>query len=381
MNRTPVALAAAALALAVALVPALAAMAADVPVTPTWSVQASGRAGSDGRASFAYGVNPGTEIDDYVSVTNFGKTTETFNVYGTDGITQYQTGAFGLLTAAQKPKDIGTWITTATNKVTVTAGQTAIVPFRIVVPSDAAPGDHTGGIIASVRTIDRGTKGRPGVGIDQRVAARVYLRISGQPVSKVVATGLVAGFSPAWNPFGGGDATVGYDVQNNGNVREDVAQSVVLSGPFGIKLGTIKSKSVHNLLPGQSTHVSDHVSGIPPLLLLFANVKLTPSAPTDLVGQSQLRDQNGTLLPPSPEPKFTTVVASALSGAISWTLLAIVVALALLIFLIARYVRNTRERLFDAIDAATEQAQRDAREQSATPVRETVSAGAPESRS
>jgi Bacterial protein of unknown function (DUF916) len=381
MNRTPVALVAATLALAFALVPALSATADTAPATPTWSVQASGSTGSDGRASFAYGVNPGTEIDDYVSVSNFGKTTETFNVYGTDGITQYDTGAFGLLTAAQKPKDIGSWITTATNKVTVTPGQTAIVPFRIVIPSDAAPGDHTGGIIASVTTIVHGKKGKPGVGIDQRVAARVYLRISGQPVSKVVATGLVAGFAPAWNPFGGGNATVGYDVRNNGNVREDVAQSVVLSGPFGINLGTIKNKSVHNLLPGQSTHVSDRVSGIAPLLLVFANVKLNPSAPTDLVGQSQLRDQSGKLLPPSPEPKFTAVTASAFTAAISWSLLAIVTALALLIFLVVRYVRNTRERMFDAIDAATEQARREAQVQATPAPKETVSAGAPESRS
>ncbi|MDQ1547065.1 MAG: hypothetical protein QOH69_1969 [Actinomycetota bacterium] len=381
MKRTPLALAAV-LALGLALAPALSAVAADAPPKApaiTWSVQASGPTGNDGRLSFAYGVDPGTEIDDFVAVSNRGTAKQTFTIYGTDAINQFDSGAFSLLPAAQKPHDVGSWITTKTAKITVPAGQTAIIPFTILVPSDATPGDHTGGVIASVTTAAPGKKS--GVGIDQRVAARVYLRVSGQPVAKVVATGVVAGFTPVWNPFGGGGAAVDYDVRNNGNVREDVAQSIEMSGPFGIGLGKITGKPLLNLLPGQSTHIHETVAGVFPLVLLFANVKLTPSAPTDLVGQSQLRDQNGKLLPASPEPKFTAVTTSALAAAISWTLLAIVLVLIALIFLISRYVRNTRERMFDAIDAATAEAQRAAQARSATPAKETVSAGAPEPRS
>lgn len=381
MKRTRLALGAV-LALGMALAPVLSAAAADAPPktpTATWSVQASGVSGNDGRLSFAYGVNPGTQINDYVAVSNRGTTAETFNIYGTDGVNQFDTGAFSLLPAAQKPTDVGSWITTKTNRITIAAGQIAIIPFTILVPSDAPPGDHTGGVIASVTTKAPGKKS--GFGVDQRVAARVYLRVSGQSVAKVIATGVVAGFAPAWNPFGGGSATVGYEVKNNGNVREDVAQSVVMSGPFGIALGTVAGKSVQNLLPGQSTHVTARVSGIAPLLLLFANVKLTPSAPTDLVGQSQLRDQNGKLLPPSPEPKFHAVSASALTAAISWTLLAIAITLGLIVFFVVRYVRTTRDRMFDAIDAATEQARLDALSSLESPRRETVSAGTQETRS
>ena len=381
MKRTPLALAAV-LALGLALAPALSAVAADAPPKAppiTWSVQASGPTGNDGRLSFAYGVDPGTEIDDFVAVSNRGTAKQTFTIYGTDAINQFDTGAFSLLPAAQKPHDVGSWITTKTAKITVPAGQTAIIPFQVLVPSDATPGDHTGGVIASVTTAAPGKKS--GVGIDQRVAARVYMRVSGQPIAKVVATGVVAGFTPAWNPFGGGGATVDYEVRNNGNVREDVAQSIEMSGPFGIGLGKLTGKPLQNLLPGQSTHIHETVSGVFPLVLLFANVRLKPSAPTDLVGQSQLRDQNGTLLPASPEPKFTVVTTSALAAAISWTLLAIVLVLIALIFLISRYVRNTRERMFDAIDAAAAGAQRSAQAQSATPAKETVSAGAPEPRS
>ncbi len=364
MNRTSVALAAT-LAFGLALVPVLSATAGDAPpATPTWSVQASGASGSDGRLSFAYGVNPGTEIDDFVSVSNRGTASQTFDVYATDGITLKGSGAFSLLTAAQKPKDVGAWITTKGRQVTIAPGQTAIVPFVVLVPSDATPGDHTGGVIASVTTVAPGKKGSPAVGVDQRVAARVYLRVSGQVVSHVIATGVVTDFAPAWNPFGTGDATVDYDVRNSGNVREDVAESVALSGPFGIQLAKLKGRSVANLLPGESTHVHQKVSGVFPLFLLFADVKLTPSAPTDLIGSSKLRDQAGNPIPPLAEPKFTAVTSSAFTAAISWTLLLIASIVIALIYLTVRYVRTTRDRMFDAIDAATEQARREALSQS-----------------
>jgi len=359
MNRTPVALAAAlAIGLALAPLAPATAMAAGAPPAIAWSVQPATQTGRDGRLAFAYGVNPGTQIDDFVVISNVGSEAQTFNVYGTDAVTQFDTGSFGLLPAKTKPKDLGSWITTKTNKITVPAGEIAVIPFEILVPSDATPGDHTAGVIASVTTAAPGKKN--GIGIDQRVAARVYLRVAGQPISKVAATGAVVGFGPSWNPFGAGDATVDYDVRNGGNVREDVAQTVTLSGPFGIQLGTIKEKPVVNLLPGQATHVHQKLPGIAPLLLLFADIKLTPSAPTDLVDKSQLRDQNGNPLPKLEEPKFTAVSSTALTLAVSWTLLAIVILLIALIYLITRYVRVTRERMFDAIDAATEQARHDA---------------------
>lgn len=380
MKRLPAALIAA-VAVATALAPAVTA-AADttptVPGAPAWSVQASGATGSDGRASFAYGVKPGTEIDDYVSVTNVGGAVQTFNIYGTDGITQYDTGLFGLLTAAQKAKDVGSWITPKVTQLTVQPGQTAIVPVVILVPSDASPGDHTGGIVASVTTAAPGTKGQPGVGIDQRVAARVYLRVSGQPVGGAAATGVVVAFSPSLNPFGTGDATVDYDIKNTGNVREDATSQLTLSGPFGVILGSAKAKTVDNLLPGESTHVHQKISGVFPLALLFANLSLTPSAPTDLIGQSKLRDEAGNPLPPLKEPSFVTVRASAFTGAVSWTLLLLLVIVAAAVFLVARYVRTTRERMFEAIDAATEQARREAIAEAET--REKATAGSESAR-
>jgi hypothetical protein len=223
------------------------------------------------------------------------------------------------------------------------------------VPSDASPGDHTGGIVASILVQTKNKKGQA-VTLDERVATRVYLRVSGDPVSSLKATGMVTSFSPSWNPFGGGDATVDYAVANDGNVRSDVAQTLTLSGPFGIRLATVKLKPVLNLLPGENTHIHTKVSGIAPLLLLFADVKLTPSTATDLVAQSQLQDQTGAPVAKLAQPKFASAAFSAFTAAISWILLVIVVVLALLIWLLVRYIRVTRDRMYDAIDRASEEA-------------------------
>jgi hypothetical protein len=360
--RPLVALAAATVA-AILAVPLLSAPAIAAPAAPmaqsadvvTWSVRPANSAGSDARQSLAYAVDPGTEIKDFVAISNFGTTPATFSVYPTDARNDFATGAFGLLAADQKPKDVGSWITTQDSKVTIAPNESAIVPFTMLVPSDASPGDHTGGIIASILVETQNKKGQA-VTLDERVATRVYLRVSGDPVSSLKATGMVTGFAPSWNPFGGGDATVDFAVKNDGNVRSDVAQQLTLSGPFGIQLATRKLDPIRNLLPGQDARVHVQASGIAPLLLLFADVKLTPSTATDLVAQSQLQDQSGAKVEKLEQPKFAAASFSAFTGAISWMLLIIVVVLAVLVWLLVRYVRVTRERLYDAIDQASEEA-------------------------
>lgn len=349
--------------------PALTALAAPVsrgahvadPPAITWSVEPTDAAGVSGRASFAYAVDPGTQINDYLGVSNFGDATTTFKLYATDAINDFETGAFGLFPAVEDPTDVGSWITLAQDSVTVAPGQRVIVPITTLVPSDATPGDHTAGVIASFTTETTGDDGAA-VALEQRVAARVYLRVSGDPIASVEATGLVGGFTPEWNPFGGGTGGIDYAVTNTGNVRVDVGQKVVLTGPFGIPLGSIEPDDVVNLLPGQSAHVHAELHGVAPLLLLFGAVTLTPGAPTDTVAQSEEQTADGSPAEPRPAPDYRPVTATTMTGAVSWTLLLVVIVLVVLFWLAVRYVRVTRERMYEAIDEATERAQREALE-------------------
>lgn len=336
--------------LAIGATPALAApagSAADTP-SPTWSVEPSDAAGGDERAAFAYAIDPGTQIIDYVAISNFGTETTTFDLYATDATNDFETGAFSLLPAADSAVDLGSWITVDQNEIEIAPGARAVVPITVLIPSDATPGDHTAGVIASVTA-----RSDEGVAIEQRVAARVYLRVSGDVAASVEATGLTSGYSPPWNPFGGGDSTVDYAVTNTGNVRVDVTQTVVVRAPFGIELARLTGDEVINLLPGQSQRVSLRALGIPPVLLLWSTVTLEPGAPTDRVPESAEQDAAGQPVPPREEIDYPLTVAESLSGAVSWTLLALIVVVGFLVWLGIRYVAVTRQRMFDAIDEAT----------------------------
>lgn len=317
-----------------------------------WSVQAANSSGPDGRESFAYAVNPGTQINDYVAVSNQGTTAQTFTLYGTDAVNEYATGAFSLLPSSTPPKDSGSWVKLSQPTVTLQPGIQARIPFTMLVPSDATPGDHTAGIVASVTQKSTDKKGKTIV-LEERVGARVYLDVSGALAPRVAAVGLVSGFTSPWNPFGGGSSGLDYAVTNVGNSRVDVTQTVSIRGLFGIPLATFDAGRLRNVLPGQSVHTKLDRTGIAPLLVLWSTVTLTPVAPTDRVAESSLRKADGSPAAPRPAAKYVTVSAETLTGAIPWTLVVLLLVVGGGIFLLVRYIAFTRERLYDAIDAAS----------------------------
>jgi hypothetical protein len=330
---------------------AVARAAAD-PNPASWSVQASNTSGPDGRESFAYAVDPGTQISDYVAVSNQGSTPQTFTLYATDGINEFSTGAFSLLPSSSPPKDSGSWVKLSQPSVTLQPGIQSRIPFTMLVPSDATPGDHTAGIVASITQKSTDKKGKSIV-LEERVGARIYLAVSGALKPAVAAVGLVSGFTSPWNPFSGGSSGLDYAVTNIGNSRVDVKQSLAIRGIFGIPLATFDAGRLKNVLPGQSVHMKLDRSGIAPLFMLWSQVTLTPVAPTDRIVESSLRKADGSPATPRPASKYTTVYAETLTGALPWTMLLLLLVLGAGAYLLARYVAYTRERLYDAIDAAS----------------------------
>ena len=358
-----------ALALAPAIlsaVPATAAQSAVADDTVTWSVtpsQGSGKA----RQSFDYKVDPGTQIQDSVIVANRGASPADFLIYATDARNDFDTGDFGLLTRDEKPGDVGGWIKTASDKITLQPGEQANIPFTLLIPSDATPGDHVGGIVAAVLTTT--TKDGSTITLEQRVGARVYLTVSGTPKVGVDATGLVAGFTPEWNPFAPGTMSVSYDVRNTGNIRMDINQKVDIAGPFGIPLGTYTPDPLSNLLPRQAVRVKVTVPAIAAAALVWSTITLNPGA----IGTAgKVPSANSTSSPtepatatPTPTKTSDTIsvtdkdtisyvafTASVVSLALSWTLLLVIVIVIAAGYLIWRYVTGTRERMYAAIDEA-----------------------------
>lgn len=384
---------AAALAILLALTPAgLAAAAPTSPTTAsaegdtiTWSVEPLQT--SDGlRRSFEYSVDPGTQILDSIVITNQGATEAEFLVYATDAINEVDTGAFSLLKRDEEPVDVGAWITPTNEKITLGPGMQAVVPFALLVPSDATPGDHVAGIVASVLTT--GDTDGAAVALEQRVGARVYLEVSGPVETGVEVSGVTSGYTAEWNPFAPGVISVNYEVRNTGNVRTDVRQSLAVTGPFGIPLGELQPEPLTELLPRQTVRVKTEVPAVMALVLAWSTVTAVPgevgTADEPLEATTELTEPaapaplstDTASTEPAPTPTteavtdtveveegglaFEPVSSTVTTVAISWTMLGIVVLALLLIYLIWRYVSSTRERMYLAIDEAAAAAREEA---------------------
>jgi len=362
----------------------------------TWSVQpASTTEGT--RERFEYSTDPGTQVVDFVVVSNRGETPAEFAIYATDAINELETGAFGLLTSDVPPTDLGKWITMDVDKVLLQPGEEATIPFNLLIPSDATPGDHVAGVIASITTTAESAEGTT-VNLEQRVAARMYLRVSGAVSANTEITGLTSSFSPELNPFAFGRMTVDYNVRNTGNVRVDVNQTMQITGPFGIPLGEITPEPLSDLLPRQTVQVTADLPQIAALFLAFSNVTVVPGPlgtagetvedapsetsspqPTDSAQQPASAQPTESAEPAASEPPtdtgeaspidasnlddtvdFVPVSASSTTLAISWTLLALILIVAAVIYFTVRYVSGTRERMYAAIDEAAAAAREEA---------------------
>jgi hypothetical protein len=362
--------------------------AAAAPVGPlqqaegdvTWSVQPANTVNGT-RTQFEYSTDPGTQVVDYVVVSNRGTTAAEFSIYATDATNDVETGDFGLLPSNEPPTDMGAWITMDVDSVTLEPGQASTIPFNLLIPSDATPGDHVAGIIASITTTadDNGTT----VNLEQRVGARVYLRVSGDVSASAEISGVSTNFTPELNPFAFGRLTLDYAVRNTGNVRMDVVQEVQITGPFGIPLATITPQPLVDLLPRQTVGVSADVPQIAALFLAFSTITVTPgplgSAETPAIDDSETAIETATPEPtdahaelePTAAPPidasnlddrvdFIPVSTGATTLTISWTLLLLVVIIGGVVLLAIRYVSNTREQMYAAIDEAAAAAREEA---------------------
>lgn len=240
-----------------------------------WAVRPAGPKGPSGRDYFVYSVAPGQTVRDKVSISNLSDRTRTFRVYATDAFNTAD-GSFGLLTADRTPTGVGTWVTIERGSYTVKAGRTVQVPFTLKVPHDATPGDHGGGIVASVTQQQTTARGQR-VNVDRRVAARVYLRAAGTLAPALQVTALRTGYDAPL--VGNGRMDVTYTVRNTGNLRMTALARIGAQGPFGLPLGEQVSRSIPELLPGSSYTFTERIGGVPPAGRLAASVRLSPTDP------------------------------------------------------------------------------------------------------
>jgi hypothetical protein len=261
-------------------------------------------------------------------ITNYSSTPQTFQLYAADGLNDFDNGQFSLQSGGTPNADLGAWTAIEKTEVTIEAGSSQPVPFTITVPTNASPGDHSAGVVASITRKSTGDGGQA-IDVEQRVGARIYLRVSGTIIGGINTQGLVANYDGVLNPFSGGDMAASYTVQNTGNTRLNLEQTAAISGPFGIRLATIASDAATNLLPGQMISVPVVSNAILPLGLLSVDVEV----------RQKVQPGVGTA-------SVTPAVESASAWAIPWSMLGVIALLALVVLFILwrRRVQNARLR-------------------------------------
>src|SRR5699024_81071 len=216
------------------------------------------------------------------------------------------------------PTDVGAWIG-LDEEVTVEPGDGALVPFTLSVPEDAMPGDHAGGIVASVTTETTDAEGQR-VLVDNRVGSRVYLRVAGAIDPVLAVTGMDVQFERSWIPFSTGTASVTYDIENVGNVRLSGEQTLTGHGLFGLGEQTVTLDGVDEVLPGDSVTVSTQVEDIAPLFRLTQEAAVNPQPPetgsADVIPAVQATAAVGVWAVPWPE----VIIVGLLILGVAWSL-------------------------------------------------------------
>ena len=245
----------------------------------TWGVTPSLAGGAADRTAFTYQVEPGRRIPDTVRITNFAGTPLDLQIYAQDGITT-RDGGFDLLSGDQAANDVGAWVRIRARSVMIPARSRIDVPFVVEVPADARPGDHSGGIVAAVLDRRRSTDGQL-VQFEERVGARIYLRVPGEITAALTVEDLRVEYRTPRNPLTPGLARLTYTVRNAGNVRLGAQPTARVRDLAGLHVRAAPGPPVSQILPGQVVTVVQELPGVWPLVRLRATAAADPLAPPE----------------------------------------------------------------------------------------------------
>lgn len=214
----------------------------------TFGIHPASEQGVATRPAFVYELDPGSEITDAVRVRNLGDSPLTLRLAPHDAFNT-ATGGFDVLPSGAVSNEVGTWVELAALEVEIPAGGVVDVPFRLTVPTNATPGDHAGGIVASLMVPTVGDDGTEML-VDHRVGTRVYIRVSGELRPGLVVSNFESRFEPEGVLGVTGSVVTTYTVHNAGNVRLAAEQSLEISSPLGLVRRNAELGAIPELLPG-----------------------------------------------------------------------------------------------------------------------------------
>ncbi|OPC82660.1 hypothetical protein B4N89_18455 [Embleya scabrispora] len=258
----------------------------------------------------------GTTVPDVVTLHNTSQAPLTLKLFGADAYNTARDGGFALRTVTDKQKDVGTWIQVAPENQTLTLqpGEKRQVPFNIVIPPNATPGDHPGAVVA-LNTAIEGTQqqGQIKVNIQRQIGARVYLRVQGDALPAMdvqkVEVKRDSGFQEF---FGSSKATITYRIVNRGNVILRPKFDLKVEGLFGRKLMS-KTEEGTEILPGSTVEKVVEWKDAP--RLDHVTVKVGAVAP-----DQKLDDSASTSYTAAPWPSLLTLAAILILAGLGWGL-------------------------------------------------------------
>lgn len=268
------------------LAPAGAASAATSDDSTSWLVQPAGpRGGADARSYFSYDASPGEYVEDVVRIVNHADADLTLALYGTDAFTDTASGGFGLLATAERPDDVGAWVTMGVSEVTVPARSSVDVPFLISVPANATPGDHAGGVVTSYVTAVNTETGEK-VDFDARIAVRIYLNVRGAIAPALIPDDIRTSFELDASQLTG-TLRVNYALANTGNVRLGAEETVAVRGPFGNEIDAASAK-IDEVLADGSVEREFVFEGVPAAGFATVDVTVQPVDTADSIRMLQV---------------------------------------------------------------------------------------------
>lgn len=210
------------------------------------------------RPYFYLSADPGTTVEDKITVANKTGRPLTFRLYAADAYNTVRDGGFAVRTVDEKQRGVGAWARPAKSRVTVPPHRSVTVPFVLRVPERAEPGDHVGALVALDERIDAGD-GSLALGVRRAVGARVYLRVNGPAVSAIAVERVrLSHHQPLVPGLGDSTATISYTLHNTGNVTLDPRVEVRAQGLFGRTLLARDLTGIPSeLLPGQRVRLTE----------------------------------------------------------------------------------------------------------------------------
>lgn len=308
----------------------------DGPGSVSWSVAPASVSGTPDRPNFVLEAAPGEVLRDTLVVENLGSVNLVLGVDASDAFNT-PNGGIDLLPADEEPVDLGSWVRPESSSITVPAGASVEVPFTIEVPEDAAPGDHAGGIVTSLRVTEDGPAGNR-VEVERRLGTRIYVRVDGELRPELTFTELSATYDGTANPFAPGTMRLTYRVENTGNVRLRATREATVSPSWGPS-ASAEAADMAELLPGNSIELTQSVAGVWPGGSIRSEVELVPY------------ESSGASV-----AEVRRAIARTSSSVVPWPQIvaALVVLLALVCWYVAR--RRARARLRTTVDEALQEA-------------------------